>query len=238
MTRGPPSPAPVDPAILPPITGPEAFMNAFPVSRETLDRLITYADLLTTWQRTMNLVAPKTLGEAWHRHFADSAQIVALAPARGTWVDFGAGAGFPGLVAAILRAEQGAGRVVLIESDARKCAFLAEVVRRTGVGRLIAVDIMNLRVEQAATRGKLAQVNVVSARAVAPLERLLELSQGLFGPETVGLFLKGRSVTAEVAAAEVAWRFTYRLLPSRTDKEGVVVEIRDPRPVTGPKTEG
>jgi 16S rRNA (guanine527-N7)-methyltransferase len=166
------------------IATPADFAAAFDVSRETIERLETYAALLRQWQKAVNLVAPSTLDAVWHRHFADSAQIVRLAPAGArSWVDLGSGAGFPGLVVTILLADarvyvpsplvgegQGGGarrtatsrrpptpipsppgggeparaapRITLIESDSRKCAFLREVARKTG----IAVDILSTRI--------------------------------------------------------------------------------------------
>ena len=86
------------------IRGPEEFSAAFAVSRQVVDRLAIYDTLLRQWQKTINLVAPSTLDAVWHRHFADSAQLVALAPGARTWVDLGSGAGFPGLVVAIMLA--------------------------------------------------------------------------------------------------------------------------------------
>lgn len=231
---------PPDFELLPHIGGPEAFATAFGFSRETLSRLIVFAELLVTWQRTMNLVAPKSLPELWHRHMADSAQLVPLAPVDGHWVDFGAGAGFPGLVATILRAELAVSdtRHTLVESDARKCAFLAEVVRKTGISRAMPVEILCMRIEAPATRAKLDSPTVISARAVASLRELLELSAPLFGPETLGLFQKGRGVEAEVEEAAVHWRFEHRLRASRTDLDGRVVEIRQPRTNADARTEG
>src|SRR3979411_2718662 len=135
-----------------PIRGPEDFAGAFDVSRETIGRLVTYEGLLRQWQKAVNLVAPSTLDAIWHRHFADSAQLLPLAPTARTWVDLGSGAGFPGLVVAMLLADRGitptpapsprrvedapsarwggeppargAPRITLIESNVRKCAFL------------------------------------------------------------------------------------------------------------------
>ncbi len=178
-----------------PIRGPENFAAAFNVSRETLDRLATYEQLLRQWQTKINLVAASTLDAIWHRHFADSAQLLPLAPQAQTWIDLGSGAGFPGLVVAMMLAEtvdagvpsplvgegqgggvsqtfaavapptpnpspQGGGeslrrtktpRITLIESNARKCAFLREVVRQTGLSARVAVDILSTRIEVAAT---------------------------------------------------------------------------------------
>ena len=115
------------------VRGPKDFSDAFAVSRETLARLETYEAKLKQWQKTINLVAPSTLDEVWQRHFADSAQLWALAPpAAKHWLDVGSGAGFPGLVLAILGAEKKATRHTLVESDSRKAAFLREVARELG----------------------------------------------------------------------------------------------------------
>ena len=254
------------------IRGPEDFAAAFNVSRETIARLATYEGLLRQWQKAVNLVAPSTLDAVWHRHFADSAQLLPLAPAARTWVDLGSGAGFPGLVVAILLAEQllplpmllqhgerdgvrgrdicrrkrlpltltpprkgGEGtpaapaspRVTLIESNARKCAFLREVVRQTGISASVAVDILSTRIETAATQASLQAPDVVSARALAPLDKLLALAAPLFASSTVGLFLKGRDVAAELKAAESLWNFNVELVPSRTEPDGRIVVVRN-----------
>jgi 16S rRNA (guanine527-N7)-methyltransferase len=207
------------------ISGPSDFAVAFSVSRETLERLKTYAALLQKWQKTINLVAPSTLNQVWHRHFADSAQILALAPPNSqNWVDLGSGAGFPGLVVAILLAPdtpKGQTRVTLIESDSRKAAFLREVARAVAV----PVDILPLRIEAAPTRISVPGVDVVSARALAPLEKLLELSQPLIKPTTTALFLKGREVSREVQDAELKWKFDIELTQSVTDAEARIVCI-------------
>jgi 16S rRNA (guanine527-N7)-methyltransferase len=236
--------------VIGPINGAEEFAAAFNVSRETIARLATYETLLRQWQKAVNLVAPSTLEEIWHRHFADSAQILSLAPTARTWVDLGSGAGFPGLVVALLLADRGitptpdpspqGGRgptspcVTLIESNARKCAFLREVVRQTGIGACVSVDILSTRIETAATQASLRGPDVVSARALAPLDKLLGLAAALFTPVTVGLFLKGRDVAAELEAAKKAWNFNAELVPSRTDRDGRVVVVRN----LEPKSEG
>lgn len=207
------------------ISGPEQFARAFDVSRGTLDRLETYAKLLNQWQAKINLVAPGTLSEVWHRHFADSAQLVALAPAEaGTWLDLGSGAGFPGLVVAALLAEKGQCRVTLCESDTRKAAFLADVKRKLG----LAVDIMPTRIEIDSTHASVGQVDVVSARALAPLQRLVPLAAPFFHEQTVGLFLKGREAEKEIAEAAEAWTFSFELKPSMTDRDGRIAVIRSP----------
>lgn len=206
------------------ISTPEAFQAAFSVSRETLERLKTYAAVLKHWQKTINLVAPSTLDDVWHRHFADSAQLLALAPdGAKTWVDVGSGAGFPGLVLAILLAEKEKGRVVLVESDTRKAAFLAEVARQTGV----AVEIAPARIEKTTTQAKLGSVDVVVARGLAPLPRLFGLIAPLFSPTTTALLLKGREVEAEIEAARKGWSFDCSLAPSITDAAGRIAVIRN-----------
>jgi 16S rRNA (guanine527-N7)-methyltransferase len=213
------------------IAGATDFAQAFGVSRETLGRLETYAELLRTWQKTINLVAPSTVDDVWHRHFADSAQLMPLAPVGAVrWLDLGTGAGFPGLVVGILLAERGGSRLTLVESDARKCAFLREVVRQTGLGPLVAVDILADRIETAANTTKVGIVDVISARALAPLDRLLGWCLPFFGPTTVALLPKGRDVEAELASARRMWAFEADLVVSQTMADGRIVAVRDLRP--------
>ncbi|NJR42513.1 MAG: 16S rRNA (guanine(527)-N(7))-methyltransferase RsmG [Akkermansiaceae bacterium] len=194
-------------------------------SRETLDRLRIYEDLLRTWQKTINLVSPATLDEVWHRHFADSAQLLALVPEGGKfWMDLGSGGGFPGLVLAIMLAEtQPDARQTLVESDSRKAAFLGEVARKTGV----AVEIRAERSEKAATQLKSQIKDVVTARALAPLPKLLGLVQPFFSPRTVALFPKGREAQVEVGEARELFDFDCSLAPSLTDAQARIVILRN-----------
>lgn len=230
--------------VTPEIRDPSGFAAAFPVSRETLDRLVTYETLLKRWQNTINLVAPSTVNHLWHRHFADSAQLWWVgqqtwtrpcepspdglpSPSRGEdqidhWLDIGSGAGFPGLVIAILAAEHGRTRHTLIESDSRKAAFLREVARSTGV----VVDILCTRIEIPQTRVKVGEVDCITARALAPLPRLVELAYPYFGPGTIGLFSKGREVSAEIEDAARAWTFKATIHPSVTDSSGSVLVLK------------
>ena len=204
------------------------FERAFGVSRETIERLEVYAALLAKWQKTINLVAPSTVPDVWHRHFADSAQLLALAPAGASkWLDLGSGGGFPGLVIGIMLAERPGSRLTLIESDARKCAFLREVVRQTGLATHVAVDIVTDRIELGANTTSVGAVDVVSARALAPLDRLLGWCQPFFGPESVGLLPKGREIQAELAEARKNWRFQAELVASRTQEDGRIVVLRE-----------
>jgi 16S rRNA (guanine527-N7)-methyltransferase len=207
------------------------FARTFSVSRETLERLGSYEALLRQWQKTINLVAPSTLPDIWSRHFADSAQLLALAPPGAKrWLDLGSGAGFPGLVVAILLAEQDQRHVTLIESDTRKASFLREVARQTGV----PVDILCRRIEKGATHDSVVsretdacgKWDVITARALAPLPRLLDLSAPCFSSDTVGFFLKGREAQAEIEAAQRHWQFSVKLHPSLTDADARIVEVR------------
>ena len=210
-----------DPVI---ISGPADFKDRFHVSRETIDRLTIYAEELKRWQKAVNLVAPGTLGQIWHRHFADSAQLADMIPPDSTQhADLGSGGGFPGLVLAIMLADRSAPPTTrLIESDQRKAAFLRETARRAG----IAVEIVTARIENPETHAKVGIVDVVSARALAPLDRLLQLSAPLFGDATVGFFLKGRGVEQELTDAGHKWRFEHRLVPSVTQEGAYVVAVR------------
>ena len=189
------------------------------VSRETLDRLHTYVALLEQWNPRINLVAKATLRDVWSRHVADSAQLWnRLPPSARLWADFGSGAGFPGLVVAILAAEAVPDlRVVLVESDQRKAAFLSTVMRRTG----IRAEVRAERIEALAPVG----ADVVSARALAPLPALLEMLEKHRNPGGIGLFPKGASVHKELAAATAHWRFDHVIHPSLTDPQAAIVEI-------------
>jgi hypothetical protein len=126
-------------------------------------------------------------------------------------------------------------RVTLIESNARKCAFLREVVRETGIAACVTVDILSTRIEAAATQASLRGPDVVSARALAPLDKLVNLAAPLSPPRTVGLFLKGRDAAKELKAAEKMWNFNVELVPSRTDPDARVVVIRNLQPKTKAK---
>lgn len=213
------------------------FVAAIDVSRETVERLNLYESQLKLWQRHINLVANATLPNVWHRHFLDSAQLLPLIPDEArVFADLGSGAGFPGLVLAILLQEQrksAAGvasdgaedrpwRFLLVESDVRKCAFLREVARQAGV----AVEILSTRIENPETQYKLGAVDVVTARALAPLDRLLGLAAPLFGERTVGLFLKGQGAQAEIEAARLQWAFDASCVPSVTAADARIVVVR------------
>jgi len=199
--------------------GAAAFQAATGVSRETVARLERYAAALARWQRAINLVGRATLDEVWQRHFLDSAQLIALLPdTAGPLVDLGSGAGFPGLVLAIL----GVPDVHLIEADTRKAAFLAEAARLTGT----EVTLHNRRIEAVPP----FVARVVTARALAPLPALLGLAHRFFGPDTVGLFPKGRDWRRELTLAEEAWTMDLRCLPSVVDSDSLIMRVATLRP--------
>jgi 16S rRNA (guanine527-N7)-methyltransferase len=200
------------------------FARTFSVSHETVEKLALYEQLLIQWQKAVNLVALATIPYIWQRHFADSAQLLALAPHAKTWVDLGSGGGFPGLAIAILIANQKECVVHLIESNSRKCAFLSEVARHTGA----PVSVHNLRIADAASSGAVSAGDVVTARALAPLDALLELALPFFGNASAGLFLKGREAGVEIADARKRWTFDMKIHPSISDAQGQILEIGKP----------
>jgi 16S rRNA (guanine527-N7)-methyltransferase len=206
-----------------PISGPEQFAEAFKVPRETIHRLIRYADLLNDWQKRVNLVSAKTLPQLWDRHFADSAQILRLAPDAHVWLDLGSGAGFPGLVIAILQANHANFRMHLVEATAKKCAFLAEVARATSA----PVEIHCMRIEELSKSATSLKPDIVTARALAPLPDLLKLAAPWLERGARGLFLKGRDAAKEIESAKKRFDFTCNLHPSMTAHDSVIVEISD-----------
>ena len=210
----------------PHITGPADFAAAFAVPRETVEKLELYADLLRQWQRAVNLVAPSTLDDVWHRHFTDCAQLINHAPKAEIWVDLGSGAGFPGLVIAIILANHENHVVHLIESNSRKCAFLSEVARKTGA----PVKVHEGRIEDIARGGQIGSADVVTSRALAPLTLLLRLADGFCSERTLGLFLKGRDAQQEIDQALLHWRFEFGCAPSRTSGDGMIVGVRNLAP--------
>ena len=206
------------------IENAEDFARAFSVSHETMEKLELYERLLLQWQKAVNLVAPTTIPQVWQRHFADSAQLIALAPQAKIWVDLGSGGGFPGLAIAIMIANQKECCVHLIESNSRKCAFLSEAARRTGA----PARVHNMRIADAASSGAVPIADVVTARALAPLDALLELALPFFGAASTGLFLKGREAGVEIADARKQWTFELKVHPSVSDAQGQILEIKKP----------
>ena len=188
-----------------------------PVSRETRDRLEALVNTLGRWQKAINLVGKATLGEVWIRHVLDSAQLLPLIPKEArTLVDLGSGGGFPGLVLAAVRPDLD---VILVESDARKGAFLGEAARRMELPRQPTVVVS--RIETAPTRA----ADVITARALAPLGQLLAWSAPHRSPEAICLFHKGKNWQAEVTEAMKDWDIRYQSFASVTDRDAVLLRV-------------
>lgn len=199
----------------------DSFAAASSVSRETIARLEIYETLLRKWQASINLVAPSTLDEIWNRHFWDSAQLVPLAPNAVKWLDLGSGAGFPGLVVAILLADRPGFAMRLVESDQRKSIFLREVIRATGA----PATVHTVRIEQFVWPEGEPLPDVVSARALAALPKLLGWASSFWGKATIGLFLKGQGASAELTESAKDWIFESEAIASQSDPSGTVLKL-------------
>jgi 16S rRNA (guanine527-N7)-methyltransferase len=198
---------------------PDEFREETGVSRETAERLQRYAEALEHWQKRINLIGRATLPDLWRRHMLDSAQLLPLLPAETRrLIDLGSGAGFPGLVLAIL----GVSEVHLVESDTRKCAFLRETARLTHTEN---VAIHNRRVEEMPRE----PFDVVTARALAPLAELLPLAGRFAGPRTVFLFPKGRGIAEELIRTPETARMRPELIPSRTQPGAAILKLEPGR---------
>jgi 16S rRNA (guanine527-N7)-methyltransferase len=195
------------------------------VSRETLDRFLALCDLVKRWNPAINLIAKSTVSDMWTRHLLDSAQLFEHCPEEaGAWLDLGSGAGFPGLVVAIMAAESRQDlRVTLVESDRRKSVFLSEAVRRLG----LSADVICSRVDSIAPQG----ADVVSARALAPLAALCGHAHRHLAASGIAIFPKGANAAAELAVAQQAWRFRVASHASRTDAEASILVLKDIRNV-------
>src|ERR1700709_2435147 len=202
--------------------GPEQFAAATGVSHETLARLKAYVDVLRDWNARHNLVSAKSLDDVWRRHIWDSAQLVPLMPPGvKTVADLGSGAGFPGLVVAEML--RGRASVTLFEATRKKADFLEAAAQRMDLN----VGIQNVRIEAIAHK----PVDVVTARALAPLDKLLGYAQQMADKRTVCLFLKGQQLASELTEAHKSWRMKALQHPSITDPSGVILEVRELRHV-------
>ncbi len=210
-----------------PVAGDDAARAAVErmVSRETLRRLDIIADLLRKWQKTINLVAPATVPDVWSRHIADSLQLINHVPADAArWVDLGSGGGFPGLVVAAALAERPSAEIHLVESDTRKSAFLREAARAAELPAHIHAQRIE-QVSQALAPG----TEVVSARALAPLPKLLELAEPFLAAGALGVFPKGRDAERELTEARKGWTLDCDLRASASDREAQVLLVRSAR---------
>jgi len=196
------------------------------VSRETMERLDHLTALILKWTKSINLIAPNTADDIWTRHIKDSAQVYAVAPKGwNNWIDLGSGGGLPGLVVALL--DSNGQNVTLVESDKRKCLFLNTARRELSLN----VSVVNKRIEAA----DLAKADILSARALAPLPKLLEYANGLLSDDGVALFSKGERFQQEVDDARIHWTFDLTEQPSWTNAGSSILKIsriqrREPKP--------
>lgn len=196
-------------------------LNGRRVSRETQERLELFVSLFQKWSKAINLTAPSTLADAWHRHIADSAQIFQIQPRAGTWVDLGSGGGFPGIVTAIFLRETDSGWVHLIESNNKKSAFLRTALRETDARG----TVHPIRIE--AAPDALPVCDFVSARALAELDTLFGFADPFArkNPELRAYFHKGRDYRSEVAKARGRWNFDLVEHRSAVEQDSVVLEV-------------
>ena len=190
------------------------------VSRETLDALKYFEDLVVLWNPAINLISNSSVSDLWSRHIIDSAQLFLFTlPDEGLWLDVGSGGGFPGIVVSIIAKELAPSlRVVLVESDNRKCVFLRTVIRELG----LSVKVINDRIENV----KLDGVVYLSARALRNLNSLLFIVENNVSRETVCVFPKGRSYKKELVESQKNWKFDFNLIDSNTSEDSKVIVLK------------
>lgn len=202
----------------PPLS-PDDFQALVPTDTATLQRLHAYLELLVHWQRRINLVGATTLADPWRRHILDSAQLLPRLPDSPTPLfDLGSGAGLPGLVLSILSRIP----TTLVDSDARKCAFLREAARLTDA----PVVVCNQRIEALPA----ASARVITARALSPLDRLLPVIAPKLQPDGLVILLKGRRIAEELTLASKAWKMRAHTVASLSDPDGCVVTLQEIEP--------
>lgn len=192
-----------------------------PVSRETLARLDRFVALLLEWQQAVNLIAPSTLNTLWTRHIADSLQLLDIVPNARVLADFGSGAGFPGLILACALADKPAARLILVEANRKKAAFLRQAIAVTGAPALVRAE----RIEAFVAEPR-EPIDLVTARALAPLDVLLTQAAPLLKNGAQALFPKGQDVDAELTQASIYWNLDLVLLPSKIDPRARIVHVR------------
>ncbi len=208
------APARLDP---PRVTDAASFAAAVGASPRAMADLVAFLAMLEDWNGRMNLVGPSALADFWPRHAYDSAQLLGIEPEARTWADLGAGAGFPGLVLAILLKGQDRVAVHLVESLTKRCRFLQAVVDELALPAVVH----NARAEALALK-----VDVVTARACAPMTRLLGFAEPYLKKGARGLFLKGQDVASELTEATKCWKFEAELLPSLSHGAGHIVSVK------------
>lgn len=199
------------------VTDSASFAAATGATDAQIADLSRFLDRLAAGNEVMNLVGPKTIPDFWNRHAWDSAQLLKFAPDALVWADLGAGAGFPGLVLAILGKDRDGFHVHLVESMAKRCRFLTEVVETLD----LPATVHNERAENLQMA-----VDIVTARACAPLVRLLGYARPYLQDGATGLFLKGQDVAAEITEAAKSWEFEADVIPSKSDERGRIVRVK------------
>ncbi|EDQ06336.1 Ribosomal RNA small subunit methyltransferase G [Sulfitobacter indolifex] len=197
-------------------------MNEFDVkdvSRETLQKLEAFAELVRKWNPKINLVSKSSLDDLWDRHILDSVQVFRLVEQGGNWVDIGSGGGFPGIVIAILNQKEQKFRVRLVESDQRKCAFLRTAIRELG----LTATVDNERIENAQN----LEADILSARALSDLSQLLAYAEMHLKPGGVAIFPKGQNWQQEVEETQHLWSYQFEAVTSKTNSAAAVLMIKD-----------
>ncbi|MCO5161482.1 MAG: 16S rRNA (guanine(527)-N(7))-methyltransferase RsmG [Mesorhizobium sp.] len=192
---------------------------AGPVSRETFGDLLAFETEFRRWSAKINLASPSTLPDLWTRHILDSAQVPGIAPKAIRWLDLGSGGGFPGAIIAIMMKERSGAAVALVESNRKKAAFLQSILGRLGA----PATVLPVRIEDAV--GRVAQPEIVTARALAPLSQLIGLASPWLRDGAKAIFHKGRDYRTEIANCAADWRFDLIEHRSAVDAEGVILEI-------------
>lgn len=205
------------------------FMEKYSVSRETYDRLKTYQSLLTEWQEKFNLVSNNSLNDAWERHFVDSVQLWKFIPKNARNIlDFGSGAGFPGMVLAVVAKEKTPYlKVSLVESISKKTLYLKEVADKLGVN----VEVINDRIENIPAQ----KADVITSRAMTSLNGLLGYAYRFCKPDTICIFPKGKKYAEELAEAHRHWKFKCRIEPSEISEEGRILIVSNLSKIKGDK---
>lgn len=199
----------------------DPFLAERNVSRETEDRLLVFVDLLGKWTQKINLISKGTASDIWRRHILDSVQIYDFAPNNvSLWLDIGSGGGLPGVVVAALAAQFAPGaRVAMIESDQRKAAFLRTALRELGLDG----DVLASRIDAVPPKS----ADLLSARALAPLDQLLGFAEMHLRLGGTAIFPKGKTVDQEIADASTNWLFKIEKHASMTDADARILTIKD-----------
>lgn len=191
------------------------------VSRETMEQFQIYVDLLVEWQKKTNLIANSTVPHIWRRHIADSIQCKTILPQKTKWLDIGTGAGFPGIVLAILGTENQDFTVDMVESNNKKCTFLRRVIRETGIN----ASVTSARIESVTKQFE--DCDVVTARALANLDKLFSMTHHWIEGGAVGLFAKGRDYLKELEDCRGLWEFDLVKHQSQIEDQSVLLEIHN-----------